>query len=211
MAAEAASLSPREALATIARTTAFEEPLRRRVEGVTWMVWGFVTAGATLSTNAIELVWGYDGVMELWVVPWLWLLAGVGATTAVWRIAALAKPDAHPGRRSALRSIAAVVGLIAAFWVPGSVLIPVEQQASIVLLTLAAPWLALGAVNPHRGTALGRRVMLAIGGIIAVAGLAWMPFVAGMGHGGFPQTMLFTALVGGGAALALGFWQAVRG
>lgn len=53
--------------------------------------------------------------------------------------------------------------------------------------------------------------MVAIGAAMAVAGVAWAPFVGTLPHSGFPETMLLTALVGGGLPLALGFWQAVRG
>lgn len=210
MAAEAA-WSPREALATIARTTAFEEPLKRRTEGVTWMVWGFVTAGVMLSQNAVTLALGFHPDRDMWVVPVLWLLAGVAATTAVWRIAAVAKPEAHPGRRSAVLSIAAVVGLLALIWIPAGLLLPDEAQAALVPLTIGAPWLALGLVNAHRGTTFGRRVMLAIGGLIMLAGLAWAPFVPGLAHHGYHHTTLVAALVGGAVPLVLGFWQAVRG
>lgn len=209
---EPGTLTADEALATIARTAAFEEPLRRRVEGVTWMVWGFVTAGVTLSTSAIELGFGYPWPAWVDVVfPWVWLLAGLAGTTAVWRIAALARPEAHPGRRPALVAMVVVVGLIIAIWAVVGVIVPMEQQSPFVLVTLAVPWLALAALNPHRATAIGRKVMGAIGGLLVLGALAWLPATSGLGHGAFPQTMLASALLGGGIPLALGFWQAVRG
>lgn len=209
--ASEAGLTAQDAMAAIARATAFELPLKRRVEGVTWMVWGFVTAGATLSTNAMELVYGFPGPRWGWVVPWLWLLAGVAGTTAVWRIAALARPDAHPGRRAAAIAVATIVGLIAAVWVPVSILVPGQNQAAFVLVTVAVPWLGLAAANPHRVSRLGRRVMAGIGGVLVVTALLWLPSTGSLPHGAFPQTMMLAALVGGGAPLALGFWQALRG
>jgi len=206
-------LSAQDAVASIARATAFDEPLRRRAEGVTWMVWGFVTAGIFLSGNALELVFGFPGPAWTEAVPWLWLAAGIAATTAIWRIAALARPEVHPGRRAALVAVGLVVGLIALIWVPASGfgLVPPQAQAALVLATLGVPWIAIALANPHRGTSVGRRVMVLNGALLALASLLWAPMLGTLPHHGFPETMLLGALLGGGIPLVTGFWQVLRG
>ncbi|HEV8360987.1 MAG TPA: hypothetical protein VGR28_11085 [Candidatus Thermoplasmatota archaeon] len=210
----ATALTTNEALATIARTAAFEQPLRRRVEGVTWMVWGFATAGVLLTGNALELVYGFPGPEWTRYMEWLWLLAGIAATTAVWRIAALARPEVHPGRRAALGAIALVVGLIALIWIPASGfgLLSGQAQAALVPATLGVPWVALAIANPHRGTSVGRRVMVVIGVLMGLASVAWAPVAIALPHEtGFSLTVLYAALTGGAIPFLAGFWQVLRG
>ncbi len=44
----------RGAIETIDRATSYDIPLRRRTEGVTWMVWGLATAVAFLAFSTLD-------------------------------------------------------------------------------------------------------------------------------------------------------------
>lgn len=96
-------LSPQEAEAAIARLEAYAEPLAQRTGGITWMVWGIVTAGIFVTYEAaLPAAAGNPVVWFLWTP---WVAAGVAVTRALWHSVAIAldwPDDPAERRRSAL-------------------------------------------------------------------------------------------------------------
>lgn len=84
---ETAELTPLEAARVLAKARDYDEDLRARTGGLTWMIWGFVSAGIFL-TYSLASVSGGEG----WAMGFLWLpwvVAGIVAMNALWRSAAL--------------------------------------------------------------------------------------------------------------------------
>lgn len=208
-------LTPEAAAETIEEARSYEEPLRRRTEGVTWMIWGVVTAAIALSYSSIPTYYpGYEGV------PWFlhglvtfgWPLVGVAMTYATWRIAVVDTPSlAGRSLRSALSSALwlplVYVGIGAVFLLGGDRV----GEAAGIPIGIGLAWLTLGGLNPFRATATGRRVMLGAGAVTLAGGLAFAPFAAGFPHGGYPQMRLVALALGGGAPFLGGLWQTLRG
>ena len=82
-------LTVRGALETLTRLEGLEIGLYRRLEGITWMLWGLVTAGIYFTFAAVAQ--GFDPspawLSFLWVP---WVAAGIIATIRIWRTAHLA-------------------------------------------------------------------------------------------------------------------------
>ncbi|MEA3200704.1 MAG: hypothetical protein QOE90_2132 [Thermoplasmata archaeon] len=88
---ETAEMSPLDAARVLAKARDYEEDLRARTAGITWMIWGFATCG-------IFLTYGFFSVADAqgWWTSFLWapwIAAGILATNALWRSASLAMPS----------------------------------------------------------------------------------------------------------------------
>ncbi|HEV8360985.1 MAG TPA: hypothetical protein VGR28_11075 [Candidatus Thermoplasmatota archaeon] len=216
-------LTARQAAQVIQRATAYEEPLRRRTEGVTWMVWGFATAAVIFMGVAFGTICGPPGLdpyseaafeaCQPWIdYVWVpWLVAAIAATKAVWHIAALSLPKAGPGH---LQRIAlALVMLLVVSGLPFGVVhrLPGAPESAAMFFGLGAPWLALGIANLHRGTGLGRKVMAFIGAAMFVAGAVWLPLAAGLPNEGWKEATWVGGALAAGLPIAAGFWQTLRG
>lgn len=201
------ALSVRQAAQVIERATAYDEPLRRRTEGATWMVWGTVTAGSNLSYGlAYALGWPDNG---LWA-PWLAL--GILLSLAVRRIAVLSKPDVAIGWRA---GAVAMVGLAAfmalAYTISTSAGASPETYTVVGFSFMGILWMFFAAWNPHRATALGRRVMVAIGVAIVAMGAVYASQVPVMPPSMWPQAGFVAAFIGGVPPVLGGLWQVLRG
>lgn len=211
-------LSARTAWETIKEASAYEEPLRRRTEGVTWMVWGLVTAAIFLSydvfaphfhsfdhTTGIEThaPWYVD---LLWVY---WVIAGSLLTWGLWRSVALAAPLADH-RPAGLKVTLLWVAAGALGWALVLLLIPTLHPHLTPALAIGVMWVTLGAINVQRATALGRRVLLVVGFLILLGGLAAQPLAPDPGGDLFA---LNTARLFVAAAPPFfgGLWQTLRG
>lgn len=211
-------LDARSAWRTIQEASAYEEPLRRRTEGITWMVWGIITSAIFLSydvfashfhsfdhTTGIEThaPWFID---ILWVY---WVLVGATLTWAIWRSAALAVPIA-PHRPAGLKVTFFWILAGAAGWALVLILIPNLHPHLTPALALGIMWLTLGALNLQRATPLGRRVLITIGFAILLAGVAVQPLAPAPGGDLFA---LNTArlLVAALPPFLGGLWQTLRG
>ncbi|MBW3582577.1 MAG: hypothetical protein KY455_05700 [Euryarchaeota archaeon] len=81
------TFTPMQAAKTFAEARRWEDSLVRRTEGLTWMVWGMVTAG----------IFGTLGLLVFLEIPpvlvvagWsVWAMAGLALTFVIWRTAAL--------------------------------------------------------------------------------------------------------------------------
>lgn len=203
------ALSATEALATVARATQAEASLRSRTEGVTWMVWGLVTAAIFLSFDAASPLYELPATPFwadfLWVP---WVAAGSLVTAAVWRTAALGGGMRAEGPGAFLATgawvVAGVVGFAVVFWV----LDGVGNPDLDFLAGLGFAWLLMGAANPLRLTRGGRFVAMATGAVFVLASFAFVLLAPDASPG---AAEAFRAGLAGVVPLGLGFAQAMRG
>lgn len=206
-------LTPEQAAETIERARSFERPLRRRSEGVTWMIWGIVPAGIQLSFNAANSYVHHP--FPGWLDPLIllgWPLLGVLFTYAVWRIAVLDRPGLSRHRWRSLIGAAlwlptvyAAMGL--AVWLLGLG----WHGAYIPFLGIGAGWLVLGATNAFKATPTGRRTLLAIGTLLLATAVGIGLTVDLASDFGRDLTQLAAIFVAGGVPFLAGLWQSVRG
>jgi hypothetical protein len=206
MAEAEGALSARQAARVIQRATTYEEPLRRRMEGATWMVWGTVTAGSNLSYGlAYALGWSDSG---LWA-PWLAL--GILLSLAVRRIAVLSKPDVAIGwRAGVLAMVGLAVFMTLAYTLSTSAGHGPETSTFVGFSFMGILWMVFAAWNPHRATLRGRQVMVAIGAAIVALGAAYAWFVPVMPPSMWPQAAFVAASIGGVPPVLGGLWQVLR-
>lgn len=220
------SLSVEDAVATIEQATGYEEALRRRTEGVTWMVWGVVTGGIQMSFTAGRSFFRpfrdarAGGPPPGWYEPLVilgWLAVGVLLTFAVWRIASVSAPKLAPKpRRTALGGILFIALLYAAIavlsWLAGGM-----PEALFPLLAIGAAWLGAGALDVFETTSTGRRTLLVIGAVILAAGaiavlaLPWSGFLPYREELTYDAVSPLVILAGGGVPFLAGLWQTLRG
>jgi len=203
-------LSLQEAAATIAEARAYEEPLRRRTEGVTWMLWGLITAGVIASGSALELLLPLSHPVYA-IYPFLWLGAGVLGTKAVWSIAGVSLPPTREGMRRSAVAIILAAATVAVVWLGAIVLVPVSALPAFILLGLGAPWVALGMFNPHRVSRSGRTAMVASGAAMFLAALLMIPSLGPNHDASFHLMAVVGTFVGCGAPFIAGAVQALRG
>lgn len=201
------------------RALAYEDSLRGRTEGITWMLWGLVLGAIMFMYAGMGAL--YDeapALRPLLMVLWVpWVLAGAALTAALWRTAALAaRAPAFAGPRGLLVA-AAWVGAILLGFALVAALPHARNPESAPVLALGVAWLALGATNLLRATPDGRRVLLAVGATLVVAGLALVLALPAPAYGAPDEAQarfLQDLLRGGLVALvpfAAGLWQALRG
>ncbi|MCA1814791.1 MAG: hypothetical protein LC624_12755, partial [Halobacteriales archaeon] len=104
------SLTVEQAVRAIDAARRYEEPLRRRTEGVTWMVWGFVTFAMMSFGSALELLGLPFSSQVYYLYPFALLAIGIAGTKAVWSIAGVSLPATREGT---LRSAAGIALAIA--------------------------------------------------------------------------------------------------
>lgn len=197
-------LSAAEAVATIDRVSALEEPLRRRTEGVTWVVWGLVTATflATQAALGDAVPW------EVWLLVWLpaWLGVGVLGTEMVWRIASLTASTLAPdARRTGVAFLLGAMALTAIMTAVYPFSGPDYVPQLVTLLVL--PWAFLAAVQWRRLTDAGRTLTLVLAVVILGLGV---PTTLGFGALSYGSALL-VALVAGGVPFVAGTWWTLRG
>ncbi len=209
---EAGALTPEEAAETIEQAQGYEEPLRRRTEGVTWMVWGLVPAGIQLSYDAsLDYIHGFPW----WLNPLIllgWALIGILFTYAVWRIAVLDRPGVREHR---WRSI-----LGGALWLPivyagmGLAFVVTDvgwQGAFLPLVGIGLTWLVLGLTNVFKATSIGRRTIVAVGAAILLVATTIAILVDLSSAMGRNLTQLAAIFAGGGIPFVAGLWQSLHG
>lgn len=223
-----AELTPEQAARTIEEARSYERPLRRRAEGVTWMIWGLVAAGIQLSFSAApSLVRPYapeavpaHEVLPAWYSPLVvlgWLTVGVAFTHAVWRIASLKAPElsARPLRTAlgGLLFVGLIYGGFAVLsWLGGEL-----PEALFPTLAIGAAWLGVGVLDVFQTTDRGRRTLVAIGVLVLAAGvlaavlLPWSGVIEYSDRLTYDTTAPITILAGGGIPLLAGLWQGIRG
>lgn len=166
------TMTPQAAARVLADAAGFERSLARRTHGLTFMVWGIASSGMFVS-------YGFAAVMDAvwWVFAFLWMpwvFLGVITTSALWRSAALARPDVGikwADRREWTRVLLVGLGVSAVFFLaqPDGPVLP--------LALLGATYCVFGAFNVFRAHAVERRdtilagvLMLAVAGALALTG-----------------------------------------
>lgn len=197
------TLTPQEAVRALAKAHDWEAALHGRTQGLTWMVWGLATPATFLTYSFAAVLAEVDGATVpawVWNVLWVpWILAGVIATVALWRAAALAVPGLEtPGERRR----ATIGGFVASGVIFTAFLLLQPDSAVLPLAVIGAMWMLMASANVWNADLHGRIVGLVVGGIliasagamalaridvasssvlsIAVSGI--VPFAAGLWH-----------------------------
>lgn len=209
-----------DAASVIQRMEGYEEGLRRRTEGTTWMIWALVFAGITMSYWVMGLLSppGTQGASEILpdrglVSPWIgWAVAGGLATAAVWRGAAL-------GEANGWRHVAALASIMAGTWIlfiaswllphaiaqflyAGGPLVFFGLATILVVGTRLVPLTSLGR-RTARVVAIAQIVGALLFGLLQAWGVLPSP-------GPVPTELVGTLLIGG-TWLAGGLWQTAQG
>lgn len=190
-------MTPTQAARALAEASRYEDALVQRTEGLTVMVWGLVTPAIWLA---------YAGYSTSAAAPFLWVpwvAAGAITTYLVWRSAALS----HPGRLergSGLGFAARWAGFVALLAVAFVVLKPTTVAAPLVIVGLS--WVGMAALDLWRMSPLGRRVWIACGASLILAGGALLALTPSADVG-----VLVSVLVSGIVPLAAGAYQTLRG
>lgn len=225
-AAKGRNLSPSRALDEVGQALRLDSSLRSRTEGLTWIVWGLVSAGTFLTFEAVTSLYygdtpftngtGFDEQRAPWWTGGLWvpwLLVGILTTYALWHSAALSSRDV--AKRSP-RHFLVLVGWIvavAAGWFLAVLVIPDANVATFPAIGIGTAWILLGATNLYRGTRLGRIVATTIGAcifLVAIVMAATMSPHASTDRSGAIVGHV-AALVTGIIPFAGGLWQTMRG
>lgn len=205
----ASTFNVHEAVETIGRATAYDMPLRRRTEGVTWMIWGLATAVVFLAFSTLD-----PTRFVSWIpIIVLWPLLGIVGTSAAWRIAALSRATLAPqASRMSTSAIVIMVGLAIALVVSLAVTGgngPSPPLLASVLTVL--PWAAFAALQWRRMTPGGQRTMVWTGVSMFLAMLAILQFVMVPDAEHAPANLLIAVALLGGPPFALGLWRTFRG
>lgn len=196
------SLSPTEAVRVLRDASRYEDNLVQRTEGLTAIIWGLVTPGifATYALGAETNGLTPLVASTLWIP---WVTAGMVATFALWRSAALSRPEI--GRDSSVLNILVkfVVGL-ALYSVVFFVVRPTSATAPMIIV--GGMWLLMAFANPYRSSSRGRAVWGASGAALALAGAALLLLGADDAVSG-----IASLVVSGVVPLALGTWQTLQG
>lgn len=164
----------RTAVSTIDRAIAYTQPLRRRTEGLTWVLYGMSSA-----LFAISYVWmwekGYDysfRIFFVWLVGYA-LLAIVPGLLA-WRIASIAGEQySIDARRVATAAVLVGVLLIAVNVGLWSVFGETRLAIALSIVLLGdATWAGLAIAQWSRLSDSGRRDTWVLAGLMAAVGVA---------------------------------------
>lgn len=198
-----------DAVEAIGRGTAYDIPLRRRTEGVTWMVWGLATGVAFLAFSTTD-----PTRFVSWVpIIVLWPALGILGTSAAWRIAALSRATLAPqASRSSATAIVVMVALFAALVTALAITGGNGPQPLFLASVLTAlPWAAFAMLQWRRMTPGGQRAMVWTGVAMVMTMLLLMQFVLVPDREHSPQNLLIAVAVMGGPPFALGVWRVFRG
>jgi hypothetical protein len=164
------TMTPQQAARVLTDAAGFERSLARRTHGLTLMMWGLASSGMFVSYGFAAVV---DATWFVYAFLWApWVFLGILTTGALWRSAALARPDAGlqwRDRREWTRVLLVGLGISAIFFLtqPDGPVLP------LALLGAAYLVFALFNVfrsNPHerRDNAIAGALMLAIAGALAI-------------------------------------------
>ena len=200
------TMTPQEAVRALSKAQSWEAALHARTAGLTWMVWGLATP-ATFLTYAFVAVLGelegFEAPWWVWNLLWMpWVAAGVTATVALWRSAALAMPhlDSPRDRR---RAMVGGFGFSALLFLAFLLLRP--DSAVLPLGAIGAMWLLMALTNAWSTDRHGRVVGVVVGGLL-LASAALMALL------GAPVEVSGTLsiVVSGVVPFAAGLWHLAR-
>jgi hypothetical protein len=212
MTGPAADLDVKTAISTIDKALAYTQPLRRRTEGLTWLLFGLASAIFPLSYGWI---WenGFERHYRL-ILVWLagYALLSIGPGLLAWRIASIVSEDYRidPKRVAATVSVLAVllVGLNFAFWgLFGATQLSVALN---IVIFGGAAWSGLALGQWARLSQTGRRDTWLIGAAMALAGAALVYLLRADTTTVALDVMIFVISMGAIPAVA-GWWRLARG
>lgn len=210
----------RSAVSVIQDMEGYEEGLRRRTEGITWMVWALVFAGIATSYWVMGILappGSHDAAWRLLpdgglVTPWIgWAIAGGLATSAIWRGAALhgASGLRHVGALGAIMVGKWVLFVASWFLVPAAIGQYLYAGGPLVFFGLATLIVVSTKLVPltRQGRSVARVVALGqIGLALVVGGLVG----SGVVDAAIPIELVGAVAIGG-MWLAGGMWQTAQG
>lgn len=201
----------RDAVNAIATAARFEEPLRQRTEGLTWMIMAFIGPGIFLS-YAFMGVAVPDAPALVEAFLWLpWVATGVATTIVLWNSAALTSPGLARHTPSGWAVTLGWLAALAVAWAGVLWLLPDLNEPTFFLLWIGTAWAVFGAVNLYKNSARGRRFSVAIGVTIFLVGVALALTVPGESNADYLAATTVASVASGLVPLVAGFWQATRG
>ena len=174
------TLTPGRAAHILQDAAGFERALARRTHGLTMMAWGIVTSGMFVSYGFAAVIGAPWPVFAILWAPWVAL--GILMTFALWRSAALARPEggiAWTDRGEWIRSLLVGLAFTVVFWIAR------PDGPTLPLALLGAAYCIFGAFNVFHAPARERRETFLAGAILlgaaAVLALTRAPIeVSGM-------------------------------
>lgn len=226
MTRETPELTPGQAFEEVGRALRFEASLRSRTEGLTWIVWGLVSAATFLTFEAVTSLYygdtpftqgaGFEEQRAPWWTGGLWvpwLIVGILATYALWRSAALSSREVASHRPRHLLVLVGWIAAVSVGWLFAALVLPDANVAAFPVVGIGTAWILLGVSNVYRGTRRGRVTATVIGTCIFAAGLAMAATMSP--HASVDRS---GAVVGHVAAVVTGLvpflgglWQTLRG
>lgn len=207
-----AALDVKAAISTIDRAIAYTRPLRRRTEGITWVLFALSSA---LFVFSYAWAWdnGFDPTYKL-ILAWLagYALLAVGPALLTWRIAGVMSHEYAIDAKRVVATVAVLGALLMALDL--ALWLTLGESPLTIALTIAlfggAAWAALGVAQWSRMSASGRRDTWIIGGAIAALGFA-LVFLFGADASTVALDVVIFALSTATAPLAAGLWRLARG
>lgn len=196
------TLTPHEAATLLRDASRYEESLRQRTEGLTWMVWGLATPAIFMTYGFAAVIGGSGWWMGLLWIPWV---AAAGLTVhALWRSAALS--SVHVERRSkSMRKYWTIFAVYVVLFTGLFWLVP-PTGPEFPLTVVGAIWVAMGLLNVWRSSETGRMVAVAAGTPLALAGGLLWAF-----HAPMELSSMVSFVLSGVAPMGAGLWQTRRG
>lgn len=200
------TLTPQDAVRALSKAQSWEDALRSRTAGLTWMVWGLATPATFVTYAFVAVLSELEGLRVpgwAWSLLWVpWVGMGVVATVALWRSAALAVPglDAPRDRRRAM--VGGIVGSILLF---GAFLLLQPPSAVLPLGAIGAMWMLMALANVWNADREGRAVGVVVGGTLVAAAAAMALLRAPV-----EVSSVLSILVSGVVPFAAGLWHLAR-
>lgn len=195
----AETLTPQQAARVLADASRYEDGLRHRTEGLTFMAWGLVASGTFVAYALASIL---DAPAWVFATLWApWIAVGIAFTFALHRSVALTRerPEEAPSGSDWAKTlvVTAVVGIAYAIARPDGPLVP--------LGILGLSYVAMFGLNVFGSTRTGRLVGFGTGAVLAGA-------AATLAIAGAPIEVSGTlSMVLPGALLcSLGLWQTLR-
>lgn len=201
--------SARQAADVLTEASRYEDALRQRTEGITWMVWGIVSPAIWLSYGLVGASFEDFPVWArfLWA-PWVFV--GVVTTIVIWRSAALAAPRIVERERPGWLIGLAWAGVTALLFFLLERGVPGLNGAVLPLFVISSAWVLFGLVDLNRASPTGRRVSVVIGALTLTAAFALAFAASGHSTKDYILATWGSVLATSVFPLAGGFWQAMR-
>lgn len=199
------------AISTIDKAMSYTQPLLRRTEGLTWLLFGlasalFMFSYAWVSEKGLD---PHYNLLLLFLVGYAFL--SIGPALLTWRIASVMS-DAY---RLDARRVGATIAILALLLVASNVALWMTLEdtqlniAMSIVIFGAAPWTGLALAQWSRLSERGRRDTWILGATMAATGFA-LVYVFRAGATTIDLDMAIFAVTNGAIPAAAGLWRLVR-